>query len=197
MPRMSGADRRRQIVEAAIEAMLARGLARAATRDVTQAIGVGSGLLHHYFPSWADLRAEAVRLAVRREIDALKALVADSGALEALDRVADWMVEDDDMRHWRLWLNAQDEAHRDDLLAGVMNAAMLDWHRLIADLLCRVGEERATPLADAGAAAWRLAALMDGLAGAMLVRGSVMTPTLARDLIKAQMRLEYGDSPDP
>ena len=192
MTRMSGADRRRQLVEAATEAVLQRGLALAATRDVTQALGVGSGLLHHYFPSWAELRAEAVRLAVRREIDELKALVADMPAVEALDRVADWMVEDEDMRHWRLWLNAQDEAHRDDLLAGVMNAAMADWHRLIADLLVKVGEEGGAKGVDVEAAAWRLAALMDGLAGAMLVRGSVVTPQMARDLMTAQLRLEYG-----
>ena len=194
MPRMSGADRRRQIVEAATEALLKRGLALAATRDVTQAIGVGSGLLHHYFPSWADLRAEAVQTAVGREIDELKALVANMPAFEALDRVADWMVEDEDMRHWRLWLNAQDEAHRDDLLAGVMNAALRDWHRLIADLLVKVSEEGGAKGVDVEAAAWRLAALMDGLAGAMLIKGSVVTSEMARELMKAQMHLEYGHS---
>ena len=193
MPRMAGADRRRQIVETATEVVLQKGLALAATRDVTQAISVGSGLLHHYFPSWAELRAEAVRLAVRREIDELKALVADMPAVAALYHIADWMVEDEDMRHWRLWLNAQDEAHRDDLLAGVMNAAMVDWHRLIADLLIKVGEEGGAEAVDVEAAAWRLAALMDGLAGAMLVRGSIVTPKMARDLMTAQLRLEFGN----
>lgn len=226
MPRMSGADRRRQIIEAATQAVLQRGLAQAATRDVTQAIGVGTGLLHHYFPSWAELRAEVVRLAVRREIDELKGLVAGVPAPEALDRVADWMVEDEDMRHWRLWLNAQDEAHRDDLLAGVMNAALQDWHGLIAELMIRgagQGDEKAAkanpgkvetgfPPGFAGkqrpraiehfeekrncsraeAAAWRLTALMDGLAAAMLVKGSVVTPEMARALLKTQIGLELG-----
>ena len=192
MPRMAGADRRRQIIEAATEAVLQRGLALAATRDVTQAIGVGSGLLHHYFPSWAELRAEAVRLAIRREIDEVKALVADIPAVDAFDRVADWMVDDEDMRHWRLWLNAQDEARRDDLLAGVMNEALLDWHRLIAGLLLKVSEDGDPKVVDAEAAARRVAALMDGLAGAMLVRGSVVTPGMARELIAAQLQLERG-----
>ncbi|WP_420348198.1 TetR/AcrR family transcriptional regulator [Pelagibius sp.] len=195
MARMSGIERRRQIVEAATEAVLRRGLAQAATRDVTKALGVGSGLLHHYFPSWADLRAEAVRLAARREIDEVQAMVATLPALQALNRLADWMVEDEDMRHWRLWLNAQDEAHRDDLLAGVMNAAMADWQRLIAGLLVRVAGEGQAKGIDAEAAAWRLAALMDGLAGAMLVRGSVVTPAMARDLMKTQLLLELGRKP--
>ncbi|MEM8662993.1 MAG: TetR family transcriptional regulator C-terminal domain-containing protein [Pseudomonadota bacterium] len=189
---MSGADRRRQIVEAAIEALLARGLASAATRDVTKALGVGAGLLHHYFPSWAALRAEAVSLAVGREIEELSALVADVPAAEALQRIAGWMVQDDDMRHWRLWLNAQDEAHREPLLATVMNKAMLDWHHLIAGVLSRLGEEGGPVLADPPAAAWRLAALMDGLAGAMLVQGSVVSAAMARDLIVAQFELECG-----
>ena len=195
MARMSGPDRRRQIVEAATEVVLRRGLAQAATRDVTQALRVGAGLLHHYFPSWADLRAEAVRLAVAREIGELRALVADLPAIQALDRVADWMVEDEDMRHWRLWLNAQDEAHRDDLLAKVMRAALLDWHRLVADLLARLEVEGGAKEPDTNAAAWRLAAMMDGLAGAMLIKGSSMTPDLARTLIVEQLQLERGRKP--
>lgn len=192
MARLSGAERRRQIIEAATEAVLRRGLAQAATRDVTKALGVGSGLLHHYFASWAELRAEAVRLAARREIDEVQAMVAGLPALEALDRLADWMVEDDDMRHWRLWLNAQDEAHRDDLLAQVMNAAMAEWHQVIADLLVRTVKRRGAQRIDTEAAAWRLAALMDGLAGAMLIRGSLVTPAKARDLMKTQLMLELG-----
>ncbi|MEO1106018.1 MAG: TetR family transcriptional regulator, partial [Pseudomonadota bacterium] len=104
MARMSGAERRRQIVEAAIEVVLKRGLAAAATRDVTQALGVGSGLLHHYFASWAALRAEAVRVAAQREIAAARALLSDGPTCEALEQLAAWMVQDEDMRHWRLWL---------------------------------------------------------------------------------------------
>ncbi|WP_421709690.1 TetR/AcrR family transcriptional regulator [Algihabitans sp.] len=191
---MSGADRRRQILEAATEAVLQRGLAQAATRDVTQAIGVGSGLLHHYFSSWAELRAEAVRLTVAQEVQELKALLSSLPARAALERMADWMVEDDDMRHWRLWLNALDEAHRDPLLAEVMNAAMLEWHGLIADLLRRAGAEQGRRSLDAEAAGWRLAAVMDGLAGALLVTGSVVTPPMARDAIRAQLRLELGET---
>ncbi len=194
MARMSGADRRRQILEAATEAVLQRGLAQAATRDVTQAIGVGSGLLHHYFSSWAELRAEAVRLTVAQEVQELKALLSSLPARAALERMADWMVEDDDMRHWRLWLNALDEAHRDPLLAEVMNAAMLEWHGLIADLLRRAGAEQGRRSLDAEAAGWRLAAVMDGLAGALLVTGSVVTPPMARDAIRAQLRLELGET---
>lgn len=189
---MSGEDRRKQIVETAIDVILQKGLAQAATRDVTRALGVGSGLLHHYFPSWADLRAEAVRLAATREIEEVKALVDSAPPFEALERIADWVVDDEDMRHWRLWLNAQDEAHRDDFLASVMNAAMLDWRQLIASLLVKRAEETGAPVSDADDAAWRLTALMDGLASAMLVKGSAMTAKAARMLLKQQLRLECG-----
>ncbi len=196
MARLSATDRRRQIVDAAIEIVIEKGLARAATRDVTRAIGAGSGLLHHYFPSWLDLRAEAVRVAAAREIDEVTALVADLPARRALDRLADWMVADGDMRHWRLWLNAQDEAHRDARLAAVMNAALRDWHGLIARLLSAADRDGAA-LADPDAAAWRLTALMDGLAGAMLVSGSAVTQDRARQLIKAQIELECARPPQP
>ena len=192
MARRSGADRRQQIVGAATEAILERGVALAATRDVTKAIGVGSGLLHHYFTSWAELRAEAVGQALGQEITQLEGLLTGIAPDAALHRVVDWMLDDDDMRHWRLWLNAQDEAHRDDLLAGVMNAILRDWHRLISDLLARAAAGRGATRLDTQAAAWRLAALMDGLAGALLVRGSAMTPELARTLMLSQIDLEFG-----
>ncbi|QBF30836.1 hypothetical protein CFI11_06355 [Thalassococcus sp. S3] len=100
------------------------------------------------------------------------------------------MVEDEDMRHWRLWLNAQDEAHRDDALAEVMNIAMMDWHATIRDVLERGLAGRTPVPADLAAAAWRVAAVMDGLAGAMLVKGSIMTVSQARALILSQLELE-------
>lgn len=117
--------------------------------------------------------------------------------LEALDRVADWMVEGEDMRHWRLWLNALDEAHRDDFLAEVMNAALRDWHRLIANLMSGLAERGDAKVAEAEATAWCMTALMNDLAGATLVKASVVTPEMARELMKTQMRLERGHSPCP
>lgn len=194
MARMSGADRRKQIVEAAIEAILQRGVALAATRDVTTALGVGSGLLHHYFPSWADLRAEAVRLAAAREIEEVTTLVTSLPPRQALKVIVDWMVKDEDMRHWRLWLNAMDEAHRDDGLAQVMNAALADWHHLIAGLLTCAAKETVEAHADCDAAAWRLIALMDGLASAMLIKDSIVTPQMAHALIEGQVRSEIGET---
>lgn len=192
MVRMSGADRRQQIVDTAIEVILRRGIAQAATRDVTKALGVGSGLLHHYFPSWAELRAEAVRQAAQSEMAEVDAMIADLPASTAIRCLADWMVEDDDMRHWRLWLNAQDEAHRDTLLAEVMVTALRNWHRMIANLLRRACEEGSAHIPDADAAAWRLIALMDGLASTMLVKDAPITPQVARDLILSQIKLEGG-----
>ncbi|MEM6550495.1 MAG: TetR family transcriptional regulator C-terminal domain-containing protein [Pseudomonadota bacterium] len=192
MARMARDDRRRQLLEATIEVILENGLARASTRDVTRALGVGSGLLHHYFASWSEMRAEAVRLAAEREIDDLKGAIRGKPALEALDYLAEWMVEDDDMRHWRLWLNAQDEAHRDDHLAEVMNAAIAAWQALIAALFARLAAEGRLGDREVEGAAVRLAAVIDGLAGTMLVRGAATSPEMARDLIKVQIRSECG-----
>ena len=61
MSRLSGQERRSQIVEGAYAVILEKGLAGTATRDVTRHLGVGSGLLHHYFTTWAELRAEVVK----------------------------------------------------------------------------------------------------------------------------------------
>lgn len=192
MARLAGEERRKQIIEAAHTAILDRGLAQAATRDVTRALGVGSGLLHHYFPSWLDLRAQAVQLAVDREISEVQVSTSSLGASESLTYLISWMVEDEDMRHWRLWLNAMDEAHRDPRLAKVMTSAVQRWHEMVKELIARAQKEGICPGDDPAIVAWRLTALMDGLAGMALIEGGSMTLEKARNLLTKQLTLELG-----
>ena len=191
MARMSGENRRKQIIEAAREAILERGLAQAATRDVTGKLGVGSGLLHHYFPSWLDLRAEAVRAAAVAEISEVQMATDELPGRDALEYLVAWIDDDEEMRHWRLWLNALDEAHRDPLLAEVLSKTIVQWHDLLTALVVKAADEKGT-CEDPKGAAWRLAALMDGLASATLIPGGQITLEDAQKLMRQQIDMELG-----
>ncbi|MEM7489494.1 MAG: TetR family transcriptional regulator C-terminal domain-containing protein [Pseudomonadota bacterium] len=195
MKRLSGVDRRRQIIEAAQAVILQKGLAQAATRDVTGRLGVGSGLLHHYFKSWPILRAEAVRQAVLDEIEQFETVLAATKAADRVDRLVDWMADDGDMRHWSLWLNAVDEARRDPELRVVVHEAYAQWHAAMARALQGMLDAGIGRCPDPSAAAWRLCALIDGLAGTVLLGDGVMAMAAAKGLLRDQFALELDLDP--
>lgn len=190
MKRLSGAERRRQIVEAAYAVIVEKGLADSATRDVTRKLNVGSGLLHHYFPSWRALRAEAVATFVRAEIDDVDRMLAASPANECIDRFAHWMTDDPEFCHWRLWLNALEEARRDAEMRDVVRAAYESWHQVFVRLIRRLIEETDARCADPSATAWRLSALMDGLAGIVSLGDPMPAPQEAARLFVEQFVAE-------
>ena len=57
--RMSPAERREAIVDAALTVMLRQGMAATTARDVAAEMGTSSGLIHHYFASMDELHAAA------------------------------------------------------------------------------------------------------------------------------------------
>ncbi|MCE8008189.1 TetR/AcrR family transcriptional regulator [Aestuariivita sp.] len=195
MARISGADRRQQIIEAAHEVILERGLAQAATRDVTRRLGVGSGLLHHYFKSWQGLRAEAVRYSVLREIDDLEKSLSETETARVVPQFIDWLAVDEEMRHWSLWLNAIDEARRDPDLAVVIHEAYRRWHGVVMRVLDRVVAGGHGACADTSLVAWRICALIDGLAGHVLLSETVMPVKTAKDILRTQFAMELACDP--
>ncbi|MEM8814158.1 MAG: TetR family transcriptional regulator C-terminal domain-containing protein [Pseudomonadota bacterium] len=194
MTRLSGPERRRQIVEAAYELIAEKGLSETATSDVTRKLNVGSGLLHHYFSSWKELRAEAVRTFVLAEIAAVDSMLASSDADELVARLTDWMVDDPGFRHWSIWLNAIEEARRDPAMAAVVQEAYRNWHAVIVRVLRRLDAACQGCCSDPVAAAWRLSALMDGLAGILIMGGSFSGPSQAKRLLRQQFAMEISSA---
>ncbi|WP_421724339.1 TetR/AcrR family transcriptional regulator [Bauldia sp.] len=190
MTRLSGPERRRQIVEAAYAIIVEKGLAETATRDVTRKLKVGSGLLHHYFSTWRELRTEAVRTFVTKEIEDLERALADTAADQLIPRFADWMADDPGFRHWRLWLNAIEEARRDPELAEVVRSAYRHWHAVIVQVIERLVEGDVGRCADPVASAWRLCALIDGLAGIVMLGETGLEPEAAKHLLQQQFAME-------
>ncbi len=56
----TGADRREQILEAAVRVFAEKGFARATNRDIARAAGITPGLIYHYFDSKEDLLRSAM-----------------------------------------------------------------------------------------------------------------------------------------
>lgn len=188
--RLSGEERRTQIVQGAYEVILEKGLSGTATRDVTRRLGVGSGLLHHYFKTWAELRAEVVRAFLSSEIAALETRLADVPTESLMAHLLDWMVWDPDYRFWGLWLDAIEEARRDADLAAIIEEGYRRWHATIEDAVRRTVAAGLGTCRSPENTAWRISALIDGLMGMLVLGRTVLTPDAVRELLMQHVAME-------
>lgn len=197
MKRLSGKERRHQIVEAAHAVILQKGLAATATRDVTRQLGVGSGLLHHYFSTWADLRAEVVRSFIAKEIMALEAELSDVPAENLIAHFIDWMASDPEFRFWGLWLDAIEEARRDAELAQIIEDGHIQWHAAIVEVINRSVAAGLGECQSPAQAAWRISALIDGLMGMLVLGRATLSPRMVKELLHQQIAMELRPAPLP
>ncbi len=184
MRRLPGHVRRTELLDGAITVLLDKGFAGATTRDLAAALGIGRGLIHHYFPSFEALQREAFRRLAESEIAAAEAALAGLPPAEALARLLDWMVPDPDDRHWRLWNDVRDEAQHDAELAACLVDLVERWRALLAGVVRAGAAEGDLVCADPDASAWRLLGLAEGLGGYLLLPGA----PLAREAVLGHLR---------
>jgi AcrR family transcriptional regulator len=192
--RKSGVERREEIVDAAVAVLMDKGLAAATTRDVTGRLGVGVGLLSHYF-SWSELRALAFERVVRAELQ----LGLDARSGEPARRVLDDLLEtafaQDADAVWRVWIEASDLASADAALAAAVATCTGQWREGLSHLLARGNAEGAWRCADPEGAGWRLLALFDGLVGLVIMPGSQLDRSAATAHLAVAVGHECGISP--
>jgi AcrR family transcriptional regulator len=93
--RIPAADRRRQILDAAVKVFARRGFTQCRVSDIADEAGVAYGLLYHYFRSKDEvldtlfLERWSVMVDVIAEVDARE----DSSAREKLEAVASFIIE--------------------------------------------------------------------------------------------------------
>jgi AcrR family transcriptional regulator len=166
---MPDADRgrRAQILAAAVDVLLEKGLHAATTRAVTSRAQVGTGLLNHYF-RWPELRALAWETIFDAVAQAQSAGRADPA--RALATYFDGAFDAEARRYWLLWIEAAELAAADPLLAGALRRVNARLQDGLAGILRAGVEAGIWSLPDPDATALRLSALHDGLTG-MIVSG--------------------------
>ena len=174
MRRLSGDLRRTELLEGAVVVLLEKGFAKATTRDLAAALGIGRGLIHHYFASFEELQSEAFARLAEDELGRAEAELAPLPPCEALTRLLDWLTPDPDDRHWRLWRDVWDEAQHDRALAELLNRLVERWRSLLAGVLRAGTAAGSFACADADGAAWRLLGAAEGLGGYLLLPGAAL-----------------------
>jgi AcrR family transcriptional regulator len=191
MPRLAAPDRLATLVEATAAIMVEKGFAGATTRDVAARLGIGRGLLHHYFDSWEALQRtafQAVEDAARAET--LVAIEPLSG-WDRLATLLDLLIAEPDDAHWRLYADAWDEAQRDPELATIV-ANINAWWR---DLLCSAIRPLLNQRISADDGAERLLALAVGLSAQVLMTDAVLPRARAVALLHDAARMELAVKP--
>jgi AcrR family transcriptional regulator len=188
MPRLSAPDRRETLLAATAEVMLEKGFARATTRDVATKLGIGRGLIHHYFETWDDLQRAAFQtIAQAAQADAM-AIIAPLEGRAALARLLDLIIADPADAHWRLFVDAWDEAQTDPALAQIQIKIGHWWRNLLSEKLAPLigdGDSRHD-------ASWRLMALADGLSGHVLLPTGGLSRAEALRLLNGALESELA-----
>jgi AcrR family transcriptional regulator len=182
------ADRRRaELVEAARQVVLERGMASTRVADIAKATNVSGGLIHYHFATKDDLMAEMLRVTSDSERKALEEIASGPGnAVERLDRVIrQYVPRTRTDQSWILWIESWAAGLRAPVLRDILNELEAAWigalERVIQDGVAS-GEFECE---DPGAAAERLDALLDGL----IVRCTLHPEAVPRKRILEHVRV--------
>lgn len=186
-------ERRTQILETTCEVVIERGFGNTRIADVAARLHVSTGLIHYYFDSKDQLLAEAFQFAAALDLTRLQDEVdAAPTALAKLSTIIALYAPTRAEPSWSLWIDAWGEALRSPALAAISQDLDLQWkdvlERVIRDGVA--GGEFTCP--DPRAAAWRIAALLDGLAVQVTVHDGVVSRAELRRWVQAAAVTELG-----
>ena len=161
---LSKAERREEILQAAMRVALTEGFAAMTVRRIATEAGVATGQVHHHFASAGELKSLAFVRLIRDLLDA-EIFGEHAGWRERLHAI---LGRDDGgfEPYIRLWREAQILASRDSDIKGAYVLTMEMWHQETVAIIRAGAEANAFTLVDQPEnIAWRLIGLVCGLDG--------------------------------
>jgi AcrR family transcriptional regulator len=159
------AERREELLRAAIEQISARGVAALRIADVAAALGVSSALVLYHFSTKERLVAAAFTHAAEDDLARLRKLLGRrTSALRRLRAAVRWYAPTGQAKGWRLWIEGWAASLREPALREVTRELDRQWKAAIAEVIADGVAAGEFPCPDPDGAALRLTALLDGLA---------------------------------
>ena len=177
------AQRRAEILDAAVGVVLERGFDGTRVVDVAKALGISSGLVHYHFDSKDELLAETLRHAADADIARLEKAVAElDDPIKRLDRVlSEYLPEAKTDQSWVIWVDAWGHAIRNDRLRNILKELDLAWSGALESVIHDGVAAGRFECADPHGSARRISALLDGLGLDVILHGGPPYPRLLRD----------------
>jgi AcrR family transcriptional regulator len=189
--------RREEILRAAVGQIIARGFAQTRVVDVAKALNVSTALVFYHFESKDRLLSEAFDYAAERDLQQLDRIRASRApALRRLHRILALYGPGSGPRQaWPLWVDAWAAALRvPDLRASSLRLD-LHWKDSVAAVIAEGVEAGEFTCADPVGAAWRITALIDGLAVQATVHPGVITKSTMTRWVQQATAAELGVRP--
>ncbi len=190
--RLSVAERREELLRATVEQIEVRGVSAVRIADVASVLGVSNALVLYHFSTKEKLVAAAFAHAAEADLAHLrKVLSRRTTAVRRLRAAVRWYAPMGRAAGWRLRIEGWAASPRDPALRTVAGDLDQQWKAELAEVIeegAAAGEFRCD---DPMSVAWRLIALLDGLAvqmtsyAAPLSRATMLAWTdeiLAREL---------------
>ncbi|MCW7947245.1 TetR family transcriptional regulator [Streptomyces hygroscopicus] len=187
------AQRREELLRAAIGQIEARGVAAVRIADVASALGVSNALVLYHFSTKEKLVAAAFAYAAEDDLAHLRKLLGRrTSALRRLRAAVRWYAPTGQAKGWRLWIEGWASALREPALREVARDLDRQWKAAITEVVAEgvaAGEFRCP---DPAGTALRLTALLDGLAVQMTAYEGAVSRAHAQEWVDEALARELG-----
>jgi AcrR family transcriptional regulator len=174
--RRKGEVRRDEILRAAVRELERRGFAHTRVADIAAELGVSTALVFYHFYTKEALFAAAFADAAERDIRRLEAAVEGDGpATVKLRSILRLYAPVGSASGWPLWIDAWAAALREPALRRVSRKLDVRWKNAVAEVIAHGVANGELTCPDPHAAAWRITAMLDGLAVQVTVHKGVVT----------------------
>ncbi|WP_340374566.1 TetR/AcrR family transcriptional regulator [Streptomyces sp. SS7] len=196
--RLSVAERRGELLRAAIEQIEARGVAAVRIADVAAALGVSNALVLYHFSTKEKLVAAAFAHAAEDDLAHLRGLLGRrTTALRRLRAAVRWYAPTGQAKGWRLWIEGWAVSLREPALREVARDLDRAWKAALAEMIDEGVAAGEFSCPDPAATALRLTALLDGLAVQLTSYGGTVSRVRAQEWVEEALARELGTPVEP
>ncbi|WP_327720766.1 TetR/AcrR family transcriptional regulator [Streptomyces sp. NBC_00490] len=191
--RLGVAERREELLRAAVEQIEARGVAAVRIADVASALGVSNALVLYHFSTKEKLVAAAFRHAAEDDLAQLRKLLGRrTTALRRLRSAVRWYAPTGQAKGWRLWIEGWAAALREPALQEVTRDLDRRWKAAITEVVREGMAAGEFHCPDPDGTALRLTALLDGLAVQLTSYPGAVSRSRAQEWVDEALARELG-----
>lgn len=184
------------LLRTACDVIVERGLANTRTADVAQAAGVSQALVFYHFATKERLLAQAFAYAVEQDLARLDAVLRSTAPpLAKLRRILKLHTPAGRPIAWAMWIDGWAESLRTPELEKLSRKLDLRWRQDLATIISDGVSEGVFACADPAGAAWRISAVMDGLAVQLAVHERVISRRQFAEWVRLVTARELGLDP--
>jgi AcrR family transcriptional regulator len=181
------------LLRTACDVIVDRGLANTRTADVASAAGVSQALVFYHFATKERLLAQAFSYAAEQDLARLDAVVSSAAnPLDKLRKILKLYAPTGSSKSWAMWIDCWAESLRVPELEKVSRRLDLRWKDALEDVIVAGCADGTFHVDDATGAAWRITALIDGLAVQVTVHERVIARKQLTEWVRQHVARELG-----